>query len=545
MTDIPGHTRGIVPLLAQAGILFLHVGVNEASTMPDVPPLFTWRDESGAEIIVMYQRGYGDLMLVPGLSHAIMFGHTHDNLGPQTVEQVLNIYAGLHKEFPQASIVASTLDAYARQLMQVKPQLPVVTREIADTWIHGAGTDPQKVAHYRELLRLRREWLSNEKISPDDPEFHQFSNFLLMVPEHTWGMDEKTHLADYSHYSRQRFERVRHTSRFRSFVASWSEQRGYLDEAIATLGDSALSEEAHGRLDALEPALPSTSGFEQVADLSAPIDTQYFEITFDRATGAIVHLGDRRSGCVWANGSHLVGWVRYQTFSQPDYDRFVDQYLDSSFDWALADFSKPGIAQAGAESGWWQPALSRLYRKVDSTGHCFVLRMEVPGQCVAPYGGPREFYMEVLQPRHEPAIQFVLQWFDKPANRLPEALWFSFCPMVTDPNGWLMEKLGQWISPLEVIGNGNRKLHAIERRLVCNDGERELAIESYDAPLVAPGEPSLLNFDDQQPVLAQGMHFNLYNNIWGTNYPMWYDQDARFRFKLCFGVKGNSTHAVP
>ena len=33
MTDVPGHTRGIVPLLAKAGIRLLHVGVNPASPL--------------------------------------------------------------------------------------------------------------------------------------------------------------------------------------------------------------------------------------------------------------------------------------------------------------------------------------------------------------------------------------------------------------------------------------------------------------------------------------------------------------------------------
>src|SRR6185312_5086087 len=69
MTDVPGHTRGIVPLLAQAGIAFLHIGVNAASTPPDVPPVFVWRDPSGADVMVMYHKGsYGDTMVVPGLS---------------------------------------------------------------------------------------------------------------------------------------------------------------------------------------------------------------------------------------------------------------------------------------------------------------------------------------------------------------------------------------------------------------------------------------------------------------------------------------------
>lgn len=31
--------------------------------------------------------------------------------------------------------------------------IPIVEKEIGDTWIHGAGTDPKKLAHYRGVLR--------------------------------------------------------------------------------------------------------------------------------------------------------------------------------------------------------------------------------------------------------------------------------------------------------------------------------------------------------------------------------------------------------
>ena len=37
MTDVPGHCRAIVPLLAQAGVRFLHVGVNPACLLYTSP----------------------------------------------------------------------------------------------------------------------------------------------------------------------------------------------------------------------------------------------------------------------------------------------------------------------------------------------------------------------------------------------------------------------------------------------------------------------------------------------------------------------------
>jgi hypothetical protein len=305
-----------------------------------------------------------------------------------------------------------------------------------------------------------------------------------------------------------------------------------VNQAIAALGLSALTLEARERLKALEPAYPSRDGFVLASDLSQRFDTRHFCIGFDQATGAVAHLRDRRGGRQWADEAYLLGLPRYQTFSQADYDRFVDQYLDTSYDWALADFAKPGMEGVAVESRWWQPVLTQLLHKVDATGHHFLLHMGAPDRHVAPYGCPQRFLLEVFLPVDRPVLRFTLQWFNKPSSRLPEALWFSFCPMVAEPHHWLMQKLGQWVSPLEVVAQGNRKLHAIERCLAYDDGECELNIESLDGPLVAPGEPSLLNFDDKQPMLARGMHFNLYNNIWGTNFPLWYNEDARFRFEL-------------
>lgn len=46
LTDVPGHTKAIIPLLKKAGIEFLHIGVNPASTVPEVPPLFRWKADT-------------------------------------------------------------------------------------------------------------------------------------------------------------------------------------------------------------------------------------------------------------------------------------------------------------------------------------------------------------------------------------------------------------------------------------------------------------------------------------------------------------------
>jgi len=107
MTDVPGHTRGLVPILAAAGVRLLHIGVNPAWPVPDVPPVFRWRAPDGSEVVVVYQAGgYGGFRAVPGCTEALAFAHTSDNLGPPSADEVLGSHAAVRAVVPGATVVA-------------------------------------------------------------------------------------------------------------------------------------------------------------------------------------------------------------------------------------------------------------------------------------------------------------------------------------------------------------------------------------------------------------------------------------------------------
>jgi hypothetical protein len=534
MTDVPGHTRGIIPLLAEAGIKFLHIGVNPGSTPPDVPHVFVWKNTDGSDVIVMYHKGtYGDLMTVDGMDEAIAFAHTGDNLGPQSPEQIKAIYAKMQAQFPRTQITASTMDAFAARLLSVKDTLPVITEEIGDTWIHGVGSDPLKVSQYRELLRLRKRWVSTGKLLPESEPYRRFHRSLLLVPEHTWGMDLKTHLLDYETYNREAFSAARSKDNFKQFEASWSEQRQYIDSALAEL-PAVLAEEAKLRLETLQPDVPDLDDAE-IVDPGRKFDTTHFQVGFDPATGAIIHLIAPSLDITLAGHDHPLGLFRYQTFSSSDYERFYHQYninRAKNWIWVLPDFTKPGLEDSIAASREYEPVMQHLYHEQSDAGHTFTVELRMPDEAHTLFGCPRQVYLEIYFPDRAPMLQYRLIWFEKPANRMPEALWLSFKPKVSSPAMWKMDKLGQMISPLEVIPDGNRKLHAVNTGLYYEDDHTDLVINSLDAPLVAPGDRSLLNFNNRQPKLSSGFHFCLYNNIWGTNFPMWYDENGLFRFNL-------------
>jgi hypothetical protein len=127
----------------------------------------------------------------------------------------------------------------------------------------------------------------------------------------------------------------------------------------------------------------------------------------------------------------------------------------------------------------------------------------------------------------EKGIDLRLNWRGKPCNRLPEAFWLKFRPTSKSAD-WRFEKVGLKISPLDVVKGGNRHLHAVTGEITCED----FSMRSLDAVLFSPGPPQLLNFTQEQPDMTQGITSILYNNVWGTNFPMWYSDDASFRYEL-------------
>lgn len=523
MTDVPGHTRSMVPILAEAGIQLLHIGVNPASTVPDVPPIFRWVSPDGSELITIVEGSYGDVVSLPDGESAVATNFTGDNMGPHSLSSIGDVYRRLEEEFPGARVEATVLDEVAKAIIPYRDTLPMVTSEIGDTWIHGVGTDPTKVRRFRELGRLRQTWIANGLLEEQSELDQSFAWPLLKIAEHTWGMDEKTHLDDYEAYSGPSFGRLRESDKCKAFEASWSEQRAYIGDAIDALEGTPLQSMARETLDSSEPKYPRFDGFTRLAKQLDWQRTSHwqFQLGPEGAFCGLVHL---KTGAVLASQACQLGTVRYQAFAATDYDRFCEQYVRGDYDWAIKDFTKPGIETLEVKAGVWSLCMKSLWQKGDR----FYVEME-PNATV-PLGCPRHFILEINA--EEDALQLSLQWFNKAPNRLPEAIWFGFHFDEPLTGGYALRKLGSWVQPLDVVRNGNRNLHALDDLLICEDTKKRVRMASLDAPLVAMGEPSLLDFTNVIPDLTQGIAFNLYNNVWGTNFPMWFSDDARFRFSL-------------
>jgi len=535
MTDVPGHTRGLIAPLAAQGVKFLDIGVNDASTPAEVPPLFLWKAPGGSALVVMYHHGYGGVQRVPDSDRAIAMVVADDNSGPHTLEEIRRTYSILSDRFPNAQIVPASLSEIANAVEPRRNSLPVLTSEIGDTWIHGVASDPLKLARYREVARLRQDWLTQKKFAVGDATDVALLRHLLLEVEHTWGTDTKTWL-DFDHYIPSDLAAMINTKNYKVVQFSWQEKRQDLFAGIDTL-PSPLREQAQTAVRNLE-AVPPRPASPSPHAVGSEIVTPNFIVGIDPQSGAIHRLQNKKSKREWASREHPLALFSYQALSQQDYSRFFDSYVVSDEDWAKKDFGKPNIERFGAESREWSPSVTELQVEEDQQGHRLLARLEVNDPEALRSGRasfPQKIYLEMLLPKAEPVIQLNFSWFQKPATRLPEALWLSFHPIASDPAGWTLEKSGEPVSPSDVVVSGNRHMHALSKGFAYKDQSGAFFVETLDAPLVTLGTKSPLCFSNRQPDLSAGVHCNLFNNAWGTNYIMWSGEDMHFRFLLCAG----------
>lgn len=232
--------------------------------------------------------------------------------------------------------------------------------------------------------------------------------------------------------------------------------------------------------------------------------------------GEIVYLS--KDGKVVADEEHRLLTLMYEQFCYDDYVRFHVRYHRIEDQWAWEDFTKIGMDSASREYSMFTPTAS-----VGLNGGKVVVNYSFPEKAQTEMGAP-ELMQAVIECGDK--IKVTVSFFGKPANRTAEALWVGFHPNVKNLR---VGKLGCFIDVSHVVSRGARNLHATDFG-VKYDG---LTIESPDCALVAPGKPHLVDFVNEVPDSEkEGIYFNLYNNVWGTNFPMWYDEDTAYRFVL-------------
>jgi hypothetical protein len=563
--DVPGLTRAALPALTAAGVRALSVGINPFSTPPYVPRAFVWRDVgTGVNVTAMFHPyyyggiGYSDAVIIPGLSHAVVFDWRGDNAGPPTsVNDVIADFAAIRATFPAAQVFSSTLDNFTSLLTPaVVSVLPVVDAEIGDTWLHGAASDPHKSAKMKRASSARATCLgAGGACSADDASVANFTRLLLKNTEHTWGKSLNTYLHDFSNWSNEQLqsELARKAPNFMDVMASWQEQRDwgltYPLEALAP-GHPLRTAITKAWADLYPHGPPSLNGWSPVASPGEEVSVGDWRFAFDVDTGALALLVDEAPGSgggpvVWANTSadgSFIGLTEYHSYDNISIANWVDTY-NVHGEKNYNSFGKPNISEAGAANHTAAQQLLGLWTQGQpSTGVSFLVHANfIPQLLHEDYGAPSDLWIQYDFPGSggsQRAINVSLTMLNKTATRLPEGLFFRF---KSSPAGgalsFSVDKLGHPVDPLNVQQGGNHRQHGVGVGVTVTSSAGSLLVHAPDTPLAIFGAPSIFPIPTTTapPEIEEGFSYLLINNLWNTNYPCfipWSEGDDEIRWKF-------------
>ena len=569
--DVPGLTAAVIPILSINGIQAITVGVNSGSAPPAVPDLFMWEYQGQSIIAMWHPGGYpgnpgNDVKNAGGLSimdcvieehskQALAFAFRTDNSGPpESIDEIQAYYEILHGEFPDATVSASTFDSFVQGIET--GFLPIVKGEIADTWIQGAASDPRKLAEFQAASAAFMTCIQDKQCKVTDSQVKNASRFLIKLPEHTWGLPG---VYDTVNWTNAAFEKARKQANYVNSENSWVEQRQFLNLTLEASYGHPLYDYISNALEDLNPVVPSIAGFKSVdPSQTFKLINGTVTIGFDKIGGWIDNLVYSNT-YTFASSKNPLAVLSYHTYNESDY-----HYMNSIYDYhGNSGYDKPNSTEnAHPNTTIYSTILDKLYQS-EADPAIFIMQFHFDQFAHTYYGAPGQVWILLTVSSNQTSteselvsLSFELVWVNKTATRLAEATMFSFYPQrQSNSSLWegYVQKIGTWIDLSSVIKNGSQYQHiAQEAALTDSESNIQITLRSPDTPLVCPivskvksPTPFPAPLDPIDPSLIEGIAFNLHNNIWNTNYALWYpfvgsDKNFKARYTVNFGKLGKS-----
>ncbi|MBN2269644.1 MAG: hypothetical protein JXN61_03465 [Sedimentisphaerales bacterium] len=216
ITDVPGYTWGIVPVLAQSGVKYFAVGPNRGhrigytlSEWGDKP--FYWQSPSGKEQILCWLAGEGYSLFHSGrLDSGRLFKYLKeldDSKYPYDMVHVRYSIGGdngppdpglsdyvkdWNEKYAYPKIIISTASEMCREFeRRYAKEIPKARGDFTPYWEDGAGSSARETALNREAAeRLVQAEALYAMLNPADypaEDFYQAWRNVVLYDEHTWG----------------------------------------------------------------------------------------------------------------------------------------------------------------------------------------------------------------------------------------------------------------------------------------------------------------------------------------------------------------------
>jgi alpha-mannosidase len=242
LTDVPSHSWFLPTLLKNAGVDFLQIGCNAASSSPKVPVLFWWEGPDGSRLMTLYWEAYYGTDIIPAddwpFKTWIAIIHTNDNVGPPPIGEVVKTLEAARKLAPRANLTIGRMSDFYDAIMKENPVLPVIKGDMPDTWIHGYMSMPREVkaAGMVKADAIGLEILGTQLglwgavLNDVTDKIKAIYEQGLLFDEHTFGLAMSHGASGYWCYGDE-FRRLRSAGTFDKIELSWKEKGRHVLEA--------------------------------------------------------------------------------------------------------------------------------------------------------------------------------------------------------------------------------------------------------------------------------------------------------------------------
>ena len=210
----------------------------------------------------------------------------------------------------------------------------------------------------------------------------------------------------------------------------------------------------------------------------------------------------------------------------------ADLYEPKNVEGKLAAIAVSGPFGAVKEqaSGLYAQTMAQSVRK-EKKGTRIITELRFPeNEKVDKRVYPERIQVNCFTTKNGKRSEVALTIYGKPAVRLPESYWLSFT--VPGIESVIAEKMGERVNLMDVVEKGNRQMHGIDRYVDLITSGETIRISSKEAFLLNVGEAQGLNYSTNYPDKRKGVHFNLNNNLWGTNFSMWNEGSLTYHFVI-------------
>lgn len=259
----------------------------------------------------------------------------------------------------------------------------------------------------------------------------------------------------------------------------------------------------------------------------AMMENDFFKITFDKQSGTIKSLIDKKSNkeMVNANADYKFGQYINERFAKTQTDKYAKDYIKAGWDWAYKELGRINLDDSPYKKSSGKNAAIEFSKDALSVTASMTFKGDADLN--------HNYSMIFTLYENKPTVEVIWSINGKPADPWPEGGWISF-PFNIENAQFKLGRLGAVVDPAKDFVKGtNLDYGFITTGVgVLDKNNQGFGLTSPDVPGVSLDRPGLWKYSTDFVPQKGNVFFNLYNNQWSTNFTEWVEGSWSAKFYI-------------